>query len=273
MIVISSSLVTSAAADASIDLKAPCIGYRSEVTTSTITTTDEATGYPATNLANVSTASTWKALNNTGVKYITVTPSIASAFDYVAIARHNFGSAAIAVTVEARVSSGDAWSAIVAEFMPTNNDALILRFTRTVYHSVRIKLAAGSVAAQAAVVYAGLLLVMQRRVYVGHTPITMGRQTNIATGISEGGNFLGRVVTGGTLKTGLSLQNLTPAWVRSDLDPFIQSARSKPFFFGWRPQDYPFETAFCWATSDIRPVNSRSNGMMSVEFEIEGAAA
>jgi hypothetical protein len=273
MIVISSSLVTAAAADASIDLKAPVFGYRSEVTTATIATTDAATGYPASNLANVSTASLWKALDASGTKYITITPSVASPFDYVAIARHNFGSAQIAVTVEARVSAPDAWAVIVAEFMPTTNDALILRFTRTTYHSVRIKLAAGSAPAQASVVYAGLLLVMQRRVYVGHTPITMGRQTNIATGVSEGGNFLGRVITGGTLRSGLSFQNLTPAWVRSDLDPFIQAARSKPFFFGWRPQDYPFETAFCWAPSDIRPVNSRSNGMMSVEFEIEGAAA
>jgi hypothetical protein len=272
MIVFSDSLVTAAASDATIDLKAPCIGYESYVTVDTVAATDEADGFPATNLANVSTASLWKAADASGTKYITITPTTASDLDYIAVARHNFGTAQIAVTVEAREQSIDPWAEIVEEFMPTNDNALILRFEETTYHSIRLKLAAGSLPAQAAVVYTGKLLVMQRRIYVGHAPITMSRQTNIVTGVSEGGNFLGRVMTGETLKTAVSVQNLTAAWVRSDLDPFIQSARTAPFFWAWRPETYPNETGFAWVDGDIRPNNARSNGMMSVEFAIQAAA-
>jgi hypothetical protein len=156
--------------------------------------------------------------------------------------------------------------------MPSNDNVLILRFEETVYHSIRLKLAEGDAPPQAAVVYTGLLLVMQRRIYVGHTPITFGRQTVIRTGVSEGGNFLGRVVTGSTLRSSVTMQNLTPAWVRSDLDPFIQASQTTPFFWAWRPETYPDETGFAWVDSDIRPVNSRANGMMSVEFEMQAAA-
>lgn len=273
MIVFSSSLVTAAQSNPAIDLNAPIFGYRSYVTTTTVAATDAATGYPATNLANVSTAEFWKALNATGTKYLTVTPVVASSLDYIAVAGHNFGSAQIAVRVEARTTSTGAWTVIVAEFMPTNDNALILRFTETVYHSIRLRLAAGSAPAQAAVLYTGLLLVSQRRAYVGVAPITLNRRKQSVTGRSEAGNFLGRIETGSTLQTSLALNYLTPDWYRANMDPFIDAASSTPFFFGWRPQDYPNECAFCWLTGDPTPENQMSNGMMQVTLEMQGAAA
>lgn len=273
MIVFSDSLVLAAQSDETIDLNAPIFGYRSEVTIDTITATDEADGYPATNLANVATHSIWKAVDGSGTKYLTVTPSVAAALDYVAVAGHNFGSAQIAVTVEAKESSGDSWAAIVSEFMPTNDNALILRFEETTYYAVRLKLAEGDAAPRASVVYAGLLLVSQRRVYVNHSPITMNRKRQVVSGRSESGNFLGRIVTGSYLETSVALNYLTPSWYRANMDPFIDAAATTPFFFAWRPQDYPNETAFCWLTGDPSPDNHMANGMMQVTLDMQGVAA
>jgi hypothetical protein len=275
MIIFAPSLVLQAASTPTIDLNAPCIGWRSIVTTSTIAATDAATGYPVTNLANISTAALWRALNNSGVKYLTITPSPAQAMDYVGIARHNFGSAQIAVTVEGRASALDAWSVLVPEFMPTNDETLLLRFTSSTYQAVRVKLAVGSAAAQAAVVYAGALLVMQRRLYVGHAPIIYARQSNTVAGDSEAGNFLGSIEIGGHLEGSAGFSNLTPDWVRANLIPFLDACRSgkRPFFWAWRPQEYPRETAFCKLTGNPRPENTRSNGMMGVSFDMRGFAA
>ena len=275
MIIFSQALILAAASDATIDLNAPAIGWRSVVTTSTIAATDAVSGYPVTNLANISTAALWKAANNSGIKYLTVTPSTAQELDYIAVARHNFGSAQIAVTVQGREESGDPWADLVEEFMPTNDNALILRFEKTTYHSIRLKLAAGNAAAQAAVVYAGLLLTMQRRLYVGHVPVNYGRVSNVVAGESESGNFLGSIEIGGYLETAATFNNLTPEWVRTNLVPFLDACRAgkRPFFWAWRPQSYPTETAFCKLTSNPKPENARTNGMMTCALEMRGFAA
>jgi hypothetical protein len=70
---------------------------------------------------------------------------------------------------------------------------------------------------------------------VAHTPIKYGRRTNVTNGMSESGNFLGRIVLGQMVETEVSLQNITPGWYRSYMDPFIEASRETPFFFAWRP--------------------------------------
>jgi hypothetical protein len=272
MIVFSSSLVLAAQSDPAIDLNAPVFGYRSAVNIETIAATDAEAGYPASNLANVSTAAFWRAANNSGTKYLTVTPTPAQELDYIAVAVHNFGSAGIAVRVEGKEAPEDSWSVLVAEFMPVNDNSLILRFDKTTYAGIRLRLAAGSEPAQAAVVYCGVILTSQRRVYVGHSPMNLGPTTEVVNGRSEQGNFLGRIVTGEYLSGSVSLSNLSPSWVRSELAPFIRAAKETPFFFAWRPAQYPDETAYCALTNDPKPSNERSNGMMSVGFEFEGVA-
>jgi hypothetical protein len=128
----------------------------------------------------------------------------------------------------------------------------------------------GSEAPTAAVLYTGALLVLQRRIYVGHTPITMGRTSKITNARSESGNFLGRIVLNEMTETSVSIQNLTPDWYRSQLDPFIRASKETPFFFAWRPGDYANEVGYAWITDDPQPSNQRSNGMMQIDFQMRG---
>ena len=98
----------------------------------------------------------------------------------------------------------------------------------------------------------------------------MGRQSKVVNGRSEAGDFLGRIVLGEATQTQINLQNLTPAWLRTHLRPFIDAARETPFFFAWRPADYPREVGFAWLTDDPKPVNQLANGMMSASFDLMG---
>jgi hypothetical protein len=50
----------------------------------------------------------------------------------------------------------------------------------------------------------------------------------------------------------------------------VLAARQIPFFFNWRPGDYPNESSYAWLTADPRPQNQSSNGMMQVQFDLEG---
>ena len=254
------------------DLNAPIFGYSNYVTSANITATNAATGYPASNLANVNTASFWRA-SSAVQQYLTATINPAQVVDYVGIARHNFSTAGIAVSVETQEGLGDPWVEVIAPFIPENDAALILRFLAQAAYGVRVKLAAGSAVAQASVMFVGKLLASTQRVYVGHSPITLNRRVEVVSGMSESGNYLGRIITGSNLTTSVSLTHFKPDWYRDYFDPFVVAAQRSPFFFAWRPLQYPNETAFAWLTNDPQPSNMMPNGMMQVSLEMSGVNA
>jgi hypothetical protein len=264
-----------------LNADSPIIGYENLVTASNITATTEDQDYPASNLANPATNLLWRSAagSPSSPEYITVILDTEVEVDYVAIARHNFGTNFTPVSVEGLADENGSpldWFELVSEQLLSDNGPVILRFTKQSLYAVRLKIGEpqGStlLVPELAVMYVGELLSLQRRIYVGHTPFPLGREIQVANHRSVSGAFLGRIVLSSTRKTGVSLQNLTPSWYRLYFDPFLIAAQEIPFFFAWRPGDYPLEVGFCWLTGDPRPSNQRGNGMMSVDMELEGIA-
>jgi hypothetical protein len=250
----------------------PIICYNNVLTTSLITTTTAETGNPATNLANASTSLIWRGTSVIADELITLAVTGLGTLNYVAVARQNW--AATGATVSLEGDTGGGYATIGSTFLPTNDGPLIMMFTASSsYTGLRIRIAlGGSDVPQAAVVYAGQALLLQRKLYVGHSPITMSREVNAIASMSESGEFLGRTILGQHSTSEISLQNLTADWVRTYLNPFLQSALEKPFFFAWRPSNYPLETAYAWVPGGSFPVpeNQRSNGMMSISIPLMG---
>lgn len=252
----------------------PLIGYDNIVDAGLITTTTEDPDFPATNLANPATHLRWAGLGGSPSvdEYVTVNNIEIHDLDYIAIARHNLFTAQIAISVEYFDASGSPqdWIELVAPVILPNDGPALFRFPKLGYSQIRLRLQSGSAAPTIAVVYSGALLVMQRRMYVGHTPINMGRSTMQASLRSISGNFLGRIVLGRKVATRASFQNLTPSWYRLYMAPFVLAAEEIPFFFAWRPSTYPNEVGYAWLTDDAIPQNQRSNGMMQIELSLEG---
>lgn len=256
----------------------PLIGYENRVTTSNISTTSENASYPATNLANPSTYLKWQGELVSPIidEYLTVDLPGTDDCDYVGIAKHNFGTLGLTMSVEGLAdedASPVVWTEIVEETLISSDQPLIFKFASQTLDKIRVRLQVPSDATTppyAAVLYVGAVLELERNIYVGHTPITMGLKTNTLTPRSESGHFLGRVVLSEMAQTKVSLRQLTPEWVRSYLNDFISAAQTDPFFFAWRPQGYPTEVGFAWLTDDPIPVNELPNGMMSVEFQMNG---
>ena len=185
------------------------------------------------------------------------------------IARHNLSG----MTVSIEASIDEAWEEIFPEQVIGPNRPLILRFAETGAAGYRLKIQGATVPPRIAVFYLGMLTVLHQRIYVPHTPIPYGRESDVQSGRSESGNYLGRVVLQERLSTDVALQNIPPAWYRSELDPFVAAAnQDAPFFFNWRPMDYPDETGFCWLRSNARPQNQRPNGMMQLNLALGGVA-
>lgn len=251
----------------------PLIGWRNIVTVDNVTASGgEDPDYPAVNLANPSTAigQSWVS-GSDATQYLTVLTGEVDDIDYLAVARHNFGSEQIVVSVEGRDSAIASFSELVGETLLADDSPVLFRFEPQGLYEVRLKMQPpGSPAPlpAAAVLYVGKLLILQRRIYVGHTPIPFGRRIQMTNGRSESGNFLGQIITGEFRDSAVTMQNLTPAWYREELDPFI--AERPPFFFAWRPGDYPAEVGYAWITSEPKPVNQRSNGMMQIDWQMDG---
>ncbi len=120
------------------------------------------------------------------------------------------------------------------------------------------------------VIRMGKALEMMRPIYGGHTPIALARETVIRPNISERGQWLGRSIIRSGARGSWSWQNLTAAWVRRYLEPFIESARTSPFFILWRPQTFPEEAGYCWTAADLSAANAGGQDRMSFSLEAEG---
>jgi len=270
-LVISSAVVLAEAADG-LSLDHPVIGWHNVVTSTTISADTEETNYPASNLANPATHLEWRA-EDTTEQYLTITTNYIDPIDYVAVARHNFSSGAIPVSIGYfDTSSPPVWIELVEEVMLPDDGPALFRFDAESLSTVMIKLAAGDDPARAAVVYVGKLLVLERKIYVGHTPMPDGIKTNVANGRSETGNFLGRIVLGQWRESTVPLSLISPSWFRTYMRPFLRDGRDLPFFFAWRPLTYNMEVGFGWLTEDPAPAPVGPHNLIAFDLKVSGVA-
>lgn len=253
-----------------INANNPRIGYHNLIQYGAVTADSEAAAYPASNIANVSTAEYWESETNaTQYLYLQLDTS---GWDYMGIAGHNLEGSVY--QWQSRADPGDPWTDVTDERIPGDNEALIDLVTNRLHPFVRLKLIpASGVFPKIAVIYIGRILTLQRRVYVGFTPSTYARNTTVVSGMSENGQFLGRVVKrrtrGGVT---LSQQDVTRSYYTTYIDPFAVHAETKPFFCAWRPAQYPNEVGYCWTTDDIVMEQQRSNGMVKFDIKFRALA-
>lgn len=289
-VVISDSLVVDPGAD-NLDGNSPIIGYVNRVTTTNIAATTEDASFPVTNVANVNTAQRWKSGEGSpsSEEYITVTLAGGDAVDYVGIARHNFGTTKAAVSVEGVIDEPGSpadWFELTSPVTLDDDGPVIFRFNPQSLYAVRLRIQESVAASPATpylgVMYVGLLLLVQRRIWANHVPVNLGRQLRFANLRSISSDFLGTVVLGETRRTQIALSNLTESWYRSYFEPFVAYAEQNPWFWAWRPSDYPLDCGFVWLTSDVQPVNQRGvrwrsdilqpDGLVSVTLDVEGVS-
>lgn len=89
--------------------------------------------------------------------------------------------------------------------------------------------------------------------------------------VSEGGQFLGKEIIRRGVQTSIAFKNITASFMRTDFDPFIESAITRAFFWAWRPNSFR-ECAYVWCNDDIVPSNEQANGDMAVSFNVQGIA-
>lgn len=135
---------------------------------------------------------------------------------------------------------------------------------------VRVRIT-GTTPPRMAVCFAGPVLAMQRMIYGGHAPINLSRETELKQALSRGGQFLGQTYRRLGVRTSASFQHLSASWYRSEFDPFVRHVRKGfPYFFAWRPDDYPLEVGYVWTDQDIVPTNMGKRDYLQVSWPIKG---
>jgi hypothetical protein len=128
----------------------------------------------------------------------------------------------------------------------------------------------GATAPQIGVIFIGKTLDMQRAIYGGHSPITLSRDTINRPSMSERGQWLGTSIIRTGFSTSFAWEHLTADWYREFFDPFVEHARSKPYFIAWRPSTFPAEVGYVHSSGDIKPANMGIRDFMSVTVNTEG---
>ncbi len=217
--------------------------------------------YPASNLTNPATAYYWR---KEGVGQQTlVMQNNGEVIDYIGLARQNLFEKNCSLSIQfdgITVFSG----------VPTSSQAIMFLFNDAQPQEVRITFGQSDAGVIVGYLSIGKSLVLQRGLYVGHTPITYARDRVKINGLSENGQYLGEIQVRQSNQTAVALQNLTAAWYRTQLDPFFASGL--PAFFAWRPKKYPDEISYCWVEGEPSVSNQRSNGMMQASFNLRGIA-
>jgi hypothetical protein len=243
------------------------IGYDNFVPAATVTATSEATPWPADSVQRENTFERWQPTSGNGS--ITIDNGTAKSADYIGIAAHTLGSAGSTLTIA--YSSDNSTYTTIETVSPSDSSAIMVIFAEVTARYFRVSVA-GATAPQIGVIYLGMALAMERAIYSGHTPVTLGRMTEKRPTKSESGQFLGSSTIRQGLQTNFTWNNLKADWYREYFDPFVKSARNLPFFIAWRPSKFPNEIGYCWSTNDITPTNSGGLDYMSVSMRVEGYA-
>lgn len=266
-----------------VQLNTPVFGWLNLATAGNVAATSEDADFPASNLANPSTALRWKAdaLASPGPdstdQYITVTFETAQDLDYLAIAVHNLGTWQNTVSVEGFDDvSSPSWTELVEEHILATDEPALFRFTPQPLAGIRLRIQPSPLQATEvpfiAVLFAGKLLVMPRGTHTDHGPINLNITSNVMNGKSETGNFLGRVVLNEGRSTSIGFQRLNNNWYRTYMQPFVAAAKQDPFFFAWKPNEFKRDVGYCWLTNDPQPMHHFDTGTMAVSLNMGGVA-
>jgi hypothetical protein len=257
MVIFPNALILSAE-DAGIPLTHPRIGWHTHTRDDDVivTVSTETDAGPKENPLEPSTHGYWQASAMPATWEIDL--GATRSIDYLGIAEHTIGT--LGVAVKAETSMGDTvgsppvqvWEELGGEVSPGDDSPIMFLDDARNARYVRITLT-GDSPPKIGVIYTGLILAMQRPPEMGLEPITLSRKTEMHTSMSVGGQILGQAIKNYGVEASISFTRLDHDWYRTVFDEFVKSARSKPYFFSWRPEDYPEEVAYVVTTEDIRP--------------------
>ena len=248
----------------------PKIGYENllELTTSTITVTDEASGFNKELAYNWKTFDGWKATSS-GTVYYTVDLGSAMSVDYWACVKHTLADTSGSIKLQ---YSSDNFSGDINDFAtavsPTDETVMFQTVSTAVSARYWRWEITSTPAAFFGVLSLGQSLEMVRAVKAGFMLPHEARMNKILDQKSEGGAFLGRSVINKGVGSMIKFDMLPLSFGRVDWSAFLDHAILKPFFFSWNP-DYP-DAIYAWMDGNPTPTTYDRVNTIRVGLKMKG---
>lgn len=206
--------------------------------------------------------------DTTGVTSATLTATLATAaaLDFAAIEAHNLGTHGATVSIEYSTDSGTTWTVAGAAQALTDDDPVGWYFMAVTADRWRLNVTgftAGD-AISVGVCFFGAALMMDRPFYQGFTPPIAVNDVDLLNNVSAGNHLLGNSVVRRGLTFSAKFQHISATYIRGDRFQAFQHAfnNGTPFFFVWRPTQFP-EMRYCWREGDtIAPSNTGPRALM-----------
>lgn len=238
------------------------IGYDNALINGSATAISDNAG--AANMLTPSTYDKWRPTVDTLATLIGTSQQC----NYVGIAAHNLGTDGVTLSVQ--VSNG-AGSVEVYNQLVVDNKALFIRFTAGTYDRVTL-VVSGSTATEIGVVFLGLELEMMRPIFAGHNPSVLSATDVMTPQVSDGGQFLGKQIVRQGYGTSADFKHLTDEWYRSTFQPFVEHAKTRPYFWAWNLLESPGDIVYGWTNGNIKPSYMGIRNWLEVSFDIEAHA-
>ena len=248
------------------------IGYKNLLTTAgvSVTASDEATGFEKEYAYDLAQYTWWKQ-SASGTSWLRASFASAKSADYMAVWGHNLHSVGGSVKPQYSTDGGATWNDAAGAVAPVSGKLILIEFSSVSAANWRCLVTTSSGQSVIAGIQIGEITQMERGLRPGFAPPTVAPDLEVKAGRSEKGINIGTSVRYYGVSGDISLTNLTPEWVRSDLEPIIDHLNSGyPAVFSWDSVNYSGEAVLIWATKQIPPVTYSSPLYMDAIIPYEG---
>jgi len=238
------------------------IGWQDAI--ESISASSAASGHPAANALSWQTYERWRP----SASPATLTATYAAqTVEYIAVGAHTL-STADSVTLE--VLEGSTWTPITTSLLewPLDNEPIMVLIEPRQISGHRLVVSYSGGAPSVGKTAAGKVLTLRRPFYSGHNPAILSRDTTRQPNVSEGGEWLGNTIIRQSRSTNMSWQHIEANWYRINVDPFVQHARSYPFFIAWNPSRFT-DCLYGMLTGGVSPSNMGIRDLMEFSISVK----
>lgn len=248
------------------------IGYKNLFTTSgaTVTASTEESGFEKENAYDGFGYDWWKA-TVTGDSWIRASFAGAKTANYMAVWGHDLSDHGSSVKPQYSTDGGSTWNDAESAVMPADNSTIFITFDDISGADWRCLVNNPTTIASIAGIQIGEVLEFPYGMPVGFTPPSLVPVFELKTALSESGVFIGGSKKSEGIEGNFNLDNLDPAWVRSEWTPFIAHFQaSKPFVFAWDDVNHTSEVVLAWVTNKIAAPSYSTPLYMRISLNFEG---
>lgn len=212
----------------------------------TILSSSAAAGYPAVNVLDPATYSSWMA--NAASGWIRFDFGSATQVDGVGIGAHNLATSGVTNIAIQSSPNGTDWTNR-ASVNPLTNEDIMAIFPVVSARYWRIALTGP--AANIGVITVGKRLIFPHAPIDDYTPLRHSKQYNKLFNNSIGGQLLGNRVTAAGASTTVDFGFVPIGFVENELLEFADHYnRGGTFFYAATPSVFPREMGYCWAIGE-----------------------